>query len=324
VNRDFFDRVNAAALSGLESLVTQWLPSGHREGREYRCGDIQGTPGKSFGINLETGKWADFGGSETGGDPISLFAAIHGLKQGEAAMRLAQELGIELPNRAATKVADVQQSSGKKANDEIVWPIPPELLNEEGSPLNPPLPPFDKGEVEEKYVPAYLYRSPEGQILYFVLRFKRRDNGKKEIRPLTLWRDQAGELRWRWKFPPAPRPLYGLALLKAHPESTVLLVAGEKCADAANSVLPNYVSVTWCGGESSVSQAVWATTTPDYRETCNLRERQTPIILWPDCDSTGVRAALQVAGILGPERVRCTNRGAKARLAGKVRHRRRD
>jgi putative DNA primase/helicase len=52
-------------------------------------------PGKSFKVNLDTGRWADFADDIKGGDPVSLYAAIHNLKQGEAARELGRWLGID-------------------------------------------------------------------------------------------------------------------------------------------------------------------------------------------------------------------------------------
>src|SRR5262249_26766866 len=90
-----FDEINRVALSRYPDLLTEWLPSGQMQGREYQCGNIQGLPGKSLKINVDSGRWADFAGDLKGGDPVSLYAAIHGLRQGDAARELAQVLGVE-------------------------------------------------------------------------------------------------------------------------------------------------------------------------------------------------------------------------------------
>ncbi|MBU2134695.1 MAG: hypothetical protein KKA45_00675, partial [Alphaproteobacteria bacterium] len=67
-------------------------------------------------------------------------------------------------------------------------------------------------------------------------------DGKKEIRPATLWRGGTGQpLRWKPKAEPGPRPLYGLDRLAARPAARVLLVEGEKAADAAGKRFPDLV-----------------------------------------------------------------------------------
>jgi hypothetical protein len=49
----------------------------------------------SFKINLTTGRWSDFATGDAGGDLVSLAAYLFGLKQGEAAINIAQALGID-------------------------------------------------------------------------------------------------------------------------------------------------------------------------------------------------------------------------------------
>jgi hypothetical protein len=88
-NRIDFDAINAELLSDYLAVLTRWLPNGRREGSEYCVGSLAGEPGNSLKINWRTGVWTDFASGEKGGsDPVSLFAAIHGLSQAEAAKRL--------------------------------------------------------------------------------------------------------------------------------------------------------------------------------------------------------------------------------------------
>ncbi len=105
MSRPDFDTINSVAAADRLSLLRKWFPNGRLNGHEFEVGDLQGNPGRSLKINVQTGKWKDFNTGESGGDMISLYAAIHKLKQGEAAMMLAQELGIaddtQPPRRAA-------------------------------------------------------------------------------------------------------------------------------------------------------------------------------------------------------------------------------
>jgi len=55
-------------------------------------------PDRSFGsfkVNLETGKWGDFSSGDHGKDLVSLAAFVAGMPQREAAIRLAESLGID-------------------------------------------------------------------------------------------------------------------------------------------------------------------------------------------------------------------------------------
>lgn len=77
----------------------------------------------------------------------------------------------------------------------------------------------------------WAYRNQAGELLFVVCRFDRSDGGK-EVLPLTYGDDGRGA-RWNWKAYPVPRPLYGLPEMAANVVNTVLVVEGEKVADAA-------------------------------------------------------------------------------------------
>ena len=85
------DRLNPYILS----LVQRILPEGRLEGREYtalnpkRCDKNL----KSFRININTGKWADFATNDRGGDIISLWAYVRNIKQIDAAKELIGIVG---------------------------------------------------------------------------------------------------------------------------------------------------------------------------------------------------------------------------------------
>jgi hypothetical protein len=92
-----FAHINRAALAVLPDILARWLPGGRRQGREYVVRNPKRSdrhPG-SFGMNLTTGRWADFATGDRGGDVVSLAAYLHGLSQYEAACRLAEMLGLK-------------------------------------------------------------------------------------------------------------------------------------------------------------------------------------------------------------------------------------
>lgn len=83
-----------------------------------------------------------------------------------------------------------------------------------------------------------------------VLRVCRWDVGdKKEIRPLSF---QGGA--WTWKQLADARPLYRLPALLADKSKRVLLVEGEKTADAGQKYFSDMVVTTWPGGAKAVSK----------------------------------------------------------------------
>jgi len=92
-----FDRVNAAALRCAEAVVRGLLPDARREGHEWVARNPvrpDRSPG-SFKVNLQTGKWGDFATGDHGGDLVSLAAYVAALPQREAAIRLAESLGVD-------------------------------------------------------------------------------------------------------------------------------------------------------------------------------------------------------------------------------------
>jgi len=125
------------------------------------------------------------------------------------------------------------------------------------------------------------YRDRDGRLLGYVARFDGPDG--KQILPRTWCRLPDGSHEWHWKAFPAPRPLYGLNRLAARPDAPVLVVEGEKTADAAERIFPNHVPVAWPGGSSAVGLADWTA----------LSGRD--VLLWPDADGPGRKAMAEVA-----------------------------
>lgn len=92
-----FDRVNTAALRNADAVVRGLLPDGRRDGAEWVARNPLRNDRKpgSFKVNLITGKWGDFATGDRGGDLVSLAAFVASLPQREAAIRLAESLGVD-------------------------------------------------------------------------------------------------------------------------------------------------------------------------------------------------------------------------------------
>jgi hypothetical protein len=91
-----FRHIRISALAQANQLVPLWLPQGRRMGNEWvACNPTRSDrcPG-SFKVNLRSGRWADFATGDAGGDLISLRAYLDGVRQGEAARRIARELDL--------------------------------------------------------------------------------------------------------------------------------------------------------------------------------------------------------------------------------------
>jgi putative DNA primase/helicase len=128
------------------------------------------------------------------------------------------------------------------------------------------------------------YRDDHGAVIFYVARFDTAEG--KQILPLSLWRDAGDALRWRWKGVPAPRPIFNLDKIAGSPSAAVVVVEGEKTADAASVIFPRSVVTTSPGGAQSGSKSDW---TP-------LAGRR--VLIWPDADAPGLKYAGDAAAIL--------------------------
>ncbi len=142
----------------------------------------------------------------------------------------------------------------------------PKRLNEDGKPR------------VVTYTPSmtFPYKDRNGNLLGYVLRVEFDD---KKITPGVWWMQnkKAKFKGWSHGVFPEPRPLYGLDHLAAEPDAQVLLVEGEKCADAGNRLMAGkrVVCLSWMGGGKSISKSHWK----------SLKGRS--VILWPDNDAEG-------------------------------------
>lgn len=277
-----FAELADALLARVDQLVPAWLPGGLQRGHEYACGSLSGGSGSSCSVNLTTGRWADFAADEKGNDLVSLYAAIHGLTMGKAAVQVAREEGLE-------DVAGVQPVRGEQAAaPKPPRPAPPPKApkSDEGwatvmpVPGNAPAPTFKHQHREVSDIEHTARYEIEGDLYGYVVRFRTSDGGKETL-PYT-WCTSArdGASRWHWKQWDEPRPLYfpgGLRVTAEHLQ-TVVLVEGEKKADILQALLNEaapavYVVASWPGGCKAWKKADWK-----WIAGCT-------VMLWPDCDA---------------------------------------
>jgi len=258
-----FEGLARHLLGKARNLLPLWLPGGALRGAEWCCGDLRGERGDSLKVNVNTGKWADFATGDKGGDLVSLYAAIHGIKQAEAAKRLAESENYSIRPQETNSVARREEPKPSK-------PDPKHLHNTAD---------FRHGQHGDPST-MWEYKDSDGSLMFFVARYD--TSAGKQILPWS-WVDG----RWQCKGWPAPRPLYGLQELAANPAKPVLIVEGEKAADAARKIVGSvYVVVTWPNGSKAVSKADWR---PVYGR---------KVLIWPDADEAGISAGYDVAKIL--------------------------
>lgn len=279
-----FAALAGALLDRAPTLVAQWLQGGVQRGHEWVCGDLSGGEGESLSVNLVTGRWADFAGNDKGGDLISLYAAIHGLNNGQAARELMDQLGWQqapavagavrrpsgVPAPAPTPAADAAaDAAGAATTRRTMWravsPVPPQAT----------APDFKHWHYAEPEA-TWEYKF-EGVLYGYVARF-RTSTGGKEVLPFTWCVDESdgrGTQRWHWKQFEQPRPLFVPAtLLSADCSLPVVVVEGEKCAQAGLKLLGHeFDFVSWPGGGKAWDKAAWGW----------LMGRT--VYLWADCDA---------------------------------------
>ena len=143
----------------------------------------------------------------------------------------------------------------------------------------------------------WCYRDADGRQLFWIQRF---DTDRGKIFVSRVWLDS------RWHFPskrndsfhcewPAPRPVYGLELIKQRPDARVLIVEGEKTCEAARLLLPQAIVLTWPNGSKAADLIDWSP----------LAGRD--VVLWPDADDGGVAAMDRIGQALqrvGAARIR--------------------
>jgi hypothetical protein len=255
-----------------DSVVPQWLPDGKRVGREWvACNPNRSDKNAgSFSVNLKTGQWADFASGDKGGDLVSLYAYLfHRGNQAEAARDLMDAHGIRVDAEARKRAADdqaVRQIDDVKPKP--IFPVPPRA----------PTPDFKHWKFGTPTT-TWTYHDKNGHVLLYVSRFDP-PGMRKQVVPKTFCNDPKKGECWQWRgITDTKVPLYGMDRLAAHPESAVLMVEGEKTADAAQALFDpaEFVAVAWLGGTAQAGNIALKL----------LHGRN--VTLWPDFDAQRVK-----------------------------------
>ena len=164
-----------------------------------------------------------------------------------------------------------------------IYPVPadaPELLTGAGYTVRVFNPKQAGGRLEfSSWRPetVHRYRSEDGKLLGVVLRVVP-PSGRKFTPTVTYCENRKGERRWCIVPFARPAPVYGLDRIAARPDANVVLVEGEKTADAAQRLLPSMVAATWPGGSNG------------YRHVDFMPLRGREVVCVPDADEPGRNA----------------------------------
>ena len=222
---DVFARANRVAALDGEAFIRWLLPYARREGGRWRIGGLDGERGRSLTIDPQTGAWYDHATGERGGDFVSLFAAIRGRSQSEAAEEILRMAGEHAPD-APTRSWTYHTATGEVA--------------------------FIVDRYDEPGGKRFVMRGPDGA---------------KKL-PAAYAGDHS-------------RPLYRLPELLRRPAEPVVVVEGEKAADAVCAA--GFLGTTSVGGSKAAKKTSWSP----------LAGRV--VVIWPDNDGPGRQYADIVA-----------------------------
>ncbi|HHL3341387.1 TPA: CHC2 zinc finger domain-containing protein [Klebsiella pneumoniae] len=226
----------------------------------------------SFTVTPATGYYYCFGCGE-GGDAIDFVSKHEGIGFAEAVNHI---VGNHTGETSPVKRQSIKQPKAMDAWEQIV-PVPAEA----------PSPNFTFNRMTATR--TWMYRDANGDRIGYVCRFDKPEGGK-EVVPLTYWVNrETGEMKWRYASFSKPRPMYGLDKLAVKPDAQVLIVEGEKAADAAQKLFGDkLVVVSWPGGGKAVKFVDWSP----------LKGRR--VGLWPDADQKVYPDRHEKAGKLMP------------------------
>lgn len=287
------DVIDQARATDLVRLVDSYGIKMHKQGKDYfgLCPfHSENTP--SFTIYSKSANSPQryhCMGCGADGDAIQFVQNYEGVKFREAVRRIVGDV----PASECAPTPPAPRAAPPEVED--TWT--PILPTPESAPMLPDtLNRKIKGEWVKLHVSRrWTYRNAAGEVLGHVCRFDL-SGGGKEVMP-QVWAVNAatGERQWRWLSFPKPRPLYGLDKLAAHPSAQVIVVEGEKAADAGQQLfldqgipLEKLVVVSWPGGGKAVK----------HTDFSPLTGRS--VGLWPDADLKPYPEKHERAGVIMP------------------------
>lgn len=176
-------------------------------------------------------------------------------------------------NPAFDTLTDMEKSTAPSVSSALVNDWVPIMPVPEGVQRVPP--PHKLGKPSR----IWPYNNEAGKLLGGVARFEGPDG---KLTPPFTYCEKDGVQQWRWKGFPEPRPPFGLENFSKYPTAPVLVVEGEKAAEAAQSMFPNMVVTTSIGGANAAAKTSW----------CRLKGRD--VSIWPDQDEEGASYAQDV------------------------------
>lgn len=259
------------AKSDIVSVVGKYVEL-KKQGKDYfgKC-PFHNEKSSSFTVDEKKGFYHCFG-CGAHGDAIDFVRAFEGVGLRDAVASITGAL-------PALQQANATRESFKQEQAEEWTPMVPIPAGVSVKPMN-----IINRKVDGKWHSMtsdtrWEYRTADGQLVGYIYRFNLPTGGKEVVPQTYCVNTESGECQWRWMSFPKPRPMYGLEKLALYPKAQVVLVEGEKTADAAQSLyqaagipLEKLIVVSWPGGGKAVKHTDWS----------HLTGRS--VGLWPDAD----------------------------------------
>lgn len=254
-----FDELDKQLATNIDSNLESWFSNKPIKlaGQWFKIGN-----NGSLSVNMHDGHWHSHESEDKGQGLLSLYAWHYSVDINQASEDLSD----------ASKVVNFRQSRApiKREKEVNQWEHSIE------PPITTPESHFDLGLADK----VYRYRTRDGHPIGAVLRWNATPERGKEIRPVSWIQLQGKESpEWKWCGFANPRPLYRGERIKKESDKPIVIVEGEKCVDALESILPDHIILTWCGGAGQIGSADFA----------GLEDRD--ITIWPDNDEPGIKAA---------------------------------
>ncbi len=244
------------ARQAIVAVVSKYIPDLKKKGHEYiACCPFHQEKSPSFTVNEDKEIFHCFGCGASG-DSIEFVTRIENCTFQEAVANINGSVLVEPIPKTKPPPQPWQQRNHAPADYQ------PEIIH----------------AMNGKPSAVWAYRMPTGEVIGYTCRFDK-PNGKKDVLPYTWCVNiETGDEQFRWKGFSSPRPLYGLDRIHDRTSHPIMIVEGEKTADAARDIFPSFNVITWSGGAQAVNKHDW---TP-----CHGRA----ITLWPDSDTPGIDA----------------------------------
>ena len=318
--RDFFKEARQLLKQqGYKNYIQSLLPGGKWQSSEYIVLNPTRSDSKagSFSINGSNGKWSDFAVGEAGNDLIGLTAYVKSITPLES----CYHIGVPRPDKTSSQEIKKDLKKNNMHNTQAAIKelpsISKELLDEltaltqerSESTGNEELPIVTISDTElppQNFVPEftedligrrtkdrfkdgeltfYRYYSSKGVPVGCVVRCDKNIEGDKVKSFAQFSYDQIKE-KWQSSWSGEEKPLYNLQEIVRRTDAPVMIVEGEKTAEAAKNLFPDYVVTTSCMGSASPRSSNWSF----------LRNRDVTIA--PDNDATGAKYARTLHDIL--------------------------